>query len=404
MRKQANVVSTTFADSVVSLARRIASFLLWTVISIVVSYVASTWLQTYLLDGGKANSHHSSSHEAAIETCIIDPQTIDVGISDVGGLGAIKEELFYSLLLPLRYPRTFFRSNGSSPVAASRGILLCGQPGTGKTMLMRAIARECKCCLICPTLASLQNKYYGESQKLLSALFDVARKRAPTIIFIDEIDAAFRTRSDEDQACDYGFKTEFLGQMDGMRTHGDDAVVVVGACNHPSSLDPALRRRLSTVLQVQLPNAEERRHIVRLACRADDDRSADAFAELCDEESDGFSGAELAESYREACRQRIRRRLTQQAGIGDESGASPEQLLALVTSSSSTLMPDFDSMPALDSETWRSALNKVREGKGKQTSSICAKECKTDVHTGPHTAEQAAVAKRVADAIEALKT
>ena len=224
-------------------AKKVLSVVVWAVVSLVFSYLltsAEGWL-----------GHTGAAHEAAVDGCVVKPVDIDVTLADVGGLDAIKEELYYSLLLPLKYPKLFFRARG--PLSTSKGVLLTGPPGCGKTMLMKAVAKTCGCAFLCPTLATLQNKYYGESQKLLAALFAVAKKRAPCIVFLDEIDSVFRTRGEDDSGCDYTLKTEFLSLMDGLRTKSEDAIVVVGATNNPDALDPALKRELPTVLTIDLP-------------------------------------------------------------------------------------------------------------------------------------------------------
>lgn len=323
-------------DSVASIAsslgKKLLVFVIWTVISLVISYVLSA------ADGGGAAmlfGGGASQYEAAMEACIVRPASIDVTLRDVGGLQGVKEEIYYSLLLPLRYPKIFFRPRG--PFATSKGFLLVGPPGCGKTMLARAIAKTCNCCFLSPSMADLQSKYYGESQKLLRAMFSVARKNAPCVIFIDEADSAFRTRSDDDSGCDHTLKTEFLSLFDGLRTAKDEAIVVIAATNNPKSLDPAFKRRLPNVLNIDLPTAQEQRHIVSLLChdepKAVAAESEQSFLTLVEGENAegltrGFSGSDLAEMYKISSRMRLRSVLTQSPDTlllhgGDESIVHP---------------------------------------------------------------------------------
>ena len=301
------------------LGSKVINLIVWIVISLVISFLVTA--VTEAAGGGGSGGFlggvAGGSHEAAMAACVVPPESLDVRLEDVGGLARIKEELFYSLLLPLRRPELFFRRRSGFP--ATRGVLLTGPPGCGKTLMMKAVCKTSGCAFLCPTLAALQSKFFGESQKLLSAMFAVARKRAPCLIFIDEIDAAFRTRG-EDDGCDYTFKTEFLSLMDGLRTREEEAVVVVGATNNPAALDPALLRRLPTVLRIDPPTAEERRQIVRLACR-EEPESAVSFEALEDGATDGFSGSDLAEVHRAASRLRLRALLAAGGVRGLDGGA-----------------------------------------------------------------------------------
>lgn len=203
-----------------------------------------------------------SSYEMQIAQHIIRPLAIAERLDDIGGLAEVKEEIRSQLLLPLKYPKVFF--SDVKALHPARGILLYGPPGTGKTMLARAIAAEAGVPFISLSLSNLEDKFFGESSKLLSATFSLAAKLQPCVLFFDEIDGMIRTRSEHDQSCVYGFKTEFLTHMDGIKKKETDAVIVIGCTNCESKLDPAVRRRLPRQYKVDLPSPIEIVQILKL--------------------------------------------------------------------------------------------------------------------------------------------
>ena len=170
-----------------------------------------------------------NTYERQIQDYIIKPESITDTLANVGGLNDIKEDIKSNLLLPLQYPHIFFSSALLMP---TRGILLYGPPGTGKTLLARAIAHEANVPFISLSLSSLENKYYGESSKLIQGAFSLARKIQPCIVFFDEIDGLLRKRTDIDQSATYGFKTELLTQIDGMSSKKNDSIFVIGTTNN----------------------------------------------------------------------------------------------------------------------------------------------------------------------------
>ena len=195
------------------------------VVSIVVYLVLA--LMTIFAAGklAKPDEGHgvTSEHTRAIRACVVPPGTET--LDDVGGLSEAKAVLRRTVLLPLRHPETFFA--GPKALRPARGVLLQGPPGTGKTMLARALASESNVNFLSLSSATLQNKYWGESSKLVQAAFELARTELqPCIIFFDELDGLGRTRTESDQACDYQFKTELLRNMDGIDAQHRDAALV----------------------------------------------------------------------------------------------------------------------------------------------------------------------------------
>lgn len=202
----------------------------------------------------------TGQYEAQIMKTVIDPKRISETLDDIGGLQAIKQDITTSILTPLQYPSVFFDRRAVPPC---RGVLLAGSPGVGKTMLARAIAKTANVPFLSISLCNLENKYYGESSRLIAAVFSVARNLQPCVVFFDEIDGIMRNRTTEEQAASYGLKTELLTHMDGMSSTASDSFFVIGSTNAPHLLDPAMRRRLPKTIHVPMPSRDDREQILR---------------------------------------------------------------------------------------------------------------------------------------------
>ena len=249
-------------------------------------------------------------YESHLLAYIVDPSTITETFDDIGGLHATKEDIMMNIVIPLQNPSAFF--SNVKCLNPSRGAIFIGAPGTGKTMVARAIAKESNVNFLCLTLASLENKYFGESSKLLAAVFSLAKKIQPCIIFFDEIDGMMRERSSEEQSCSYGFKTEFLTHMDGMRTNCSDAIIVIGCTNNLKIIDPALKRRLPKVYHMEKPNEKERLHILKLLMKNEPLHARKIETSTCDHvvaNTEGYTGSDLSEIYRLAASSRLQKQL-----------------------------------------------------------------------------------------------
>ncbi|XP_030198740.1 katanin p60 ATPase-containing subunit A-like 1 [Gadus morhua] len=247
---------------------------------------------------------------------------------DIADLEDAKKLLREAVVLPMWMP-DFFKGIRRP----WKGVLMVGPPGTGKTMLAKAVATECGTTFFNVSSSTLTSKYRGESEKLVRLLFEMARFYAPTTIFIDEIDSICGRRgtSDEHEAS-RRVKSELLVQMDGVggASENDDPskmVMVLAATNFPWDIDEALRRRLEKRIYIALPTAVGRTELLRLNLR-EVDVAADVDLAFIAERIEGFSGADITNVCRDASMMAMRRRI---------QGLSPEEIRAL--SKEELLMP-----------------------------------------------------------------
>ncbi|HET9811162.1 MAG TPA: CDC48 family AAA ATPase [Sphingomicrobium sp.] len=226
--------------------------------------------------------------------------------SDIGGLDEAMEKLREGIELPLKHPEAFRRIG----IRPAKGFLLYGAPGTGKTLLAKATARESHSNFIATKSSDLLSKWYGESEQQIARLFARARQVAPTVIFIDEIDSLVPARGGglgEPQVTERVVNT-ILAEMDGLEELNN--VVVIGATNRPSLIDPALLRpgRFDELIYVAPPDAAGRRRILAIHTSdmpLADDVDLDAIAQ----KTERFTGADLEDLVRRAGLNALRRGL-----------------------------------------------------------------------------------------------
>ncbi len=234
---------------------------------------------------------------------------------DIGDLEEAKERIREIVELPMKHPE-IFKHLGIEP---PKGILLYGPPGTGKTLLAKALANEIGAYFISINGPEIMSKYYGESEKRLREIFEEAQRNAPSIIFIDEIDAIAPKREEVTGEVEKRVVAQLLTLMDGLKERG--RVIVIGATNRPDAIDPALRRpgRFDREIEIRPPDKRARAEILKVhtrnmplcskddvkqgVCREEDVVDLEKLAEM----THGYTGADLAALAKEAAMAALRR-------------------------------------------------------------------------------------------------
>ncbi len=215
----------------------------------------------------------------------------DIDYDDIGGLEKAIVEVKETVELPIKKPE-LFKEIGIDP---PKGILLYGPPGTGKTLLAKAVANQTDSTFIKLVASEFVNKFLGEGARYVRQVFELAKEKAPAIIFIDEIDAIGAKRTHESQGADREVQRtlmQLLSELDGFESRGN--VGIIAATNRPDILDDALIRpgRFDRAIEVPLPNKEGRTKILEIhtqKMKIDEEIDFDSISEL----TEGFSGADL---------------------------------------------------------------------------------------------------------------
>jgi spastin len=216
-------------------------------------------------------------------------------------MNEMKQTLYEIIIVPQVRPDFF-----TGIRKPQRGILLFGPPGTGKTMIAKAIASECKSTFFNISASSLTSKWVGESEKTVKSLFKIAYKKVPSIIFIDEIDSILSKRSENENEATKRLKTEFLIQFDGLGSNTNAKLLVIAATNRPMDLDEALLRRLpKRVYCGPLDENGRFEFIKKVINRVETNLSDDDIREIAKKTND-YSNSDLMELCREAAYQPVR--------------------------------------------------------------------------------------------------
>ncbi|KAG7653528.1 P-loop containing nucleoside triphosphate hydrolase [Arabidopsis suecica] len=236
-------------------------------------------------DGGDGEE---SKLRAGLNSAIVREKP-NVQWTDVAGLESAKEALKEAVILPVKFPQFFIGKR-----RPWRAFLLYGPPGTGKSYLAKAVATEADSTFFSVSSSDLVSKWMGESEKLVSNLFEMARESAPSIIFVDEIDSLCGQRGEGNESeASRRIKTELLVQMQGVG-HNDEKVLVLAATNTPYALDQAIRRRFDKRIYIPLPDVKARQHMFKVHLGDTPHNLNEADFEYLARRTEGFSGSDVA--------------------------------------------------------------------------------------------------------------
>ncbi|MCF8308423.1 MAG: CDC48 family AAA ATPase [Bacteroidales bacterium] len=237
-----------------------------------------------------------------------DEDSHKVSYEDIGGLSEQVNRVREMIELPLKYPEVIDRLG----IEAPKGVFLYGPPGTGKTLIVRAVANETDAYFVSISGAEIMGKYYGESESRIRKIFEQAQAHAPSIIFIDEIDAIAQKREDMggEKQVEKRVVAQLLSLMDGMQARGK--VIVIGATNIPNTIDPGLRRpgRFDREISIPIPDKKSRLKILQIHTRGMP-LAKDVNLETLADITHGFVGADLEALAREAAMISLRKIIPQ---------------------------------------------------------------------------------------------
>jgi vacuolar protein-sorting-associated protein 4 len=252
--------------------------------------------------GAGSKDDESAKLKAGLASAIV-AEKPNVKWSDIAGLEGAKEALREAVILPVRFPNLFV-----GDLKPWRGIMLYGPPGTGKSYLAKAVATEADSTFLAVSASDLTSKWQGEGEKQIKALFELARDRRPSIIFVDEIDSLCRERGagGSENEASRRMVTEILVQMQGVGKD-NDGVLVLAATNTPWEIDAAIRRRFEKRVYIPLPEAPARTTMFQLSMRnTPNSLTEENFARL-GERTEGLSGADIATAVKDVMFEPVRK-------------------------------------------------------------------------------------------------
>lgn len=250
-------------------------------------------LDTLGAEKGKTKTESDTFKDAIVV------EDTNIGWADIGGIEKAKESIKEATVWPLRRPDLF--KGARKPW---HGILLFGPPGCGKTLLAKAVSNKAEASFFNVDSATILSKWFGKSEKLTKKLFTEARNRAPSIIYLDEVESIAGKRKTTQHEAMNRVKTVFLSQMDGINS-SNERIIVIGSTNLPEEIDMAFRRRFEKRIFVPPPNQEARKEILKIHLR-DTEITSDVDLDEIARKTEGFSGHDLELLVREAAMNPIR--------------------------------------------------------------------------------------------------
>ncbi|KAF8509276.1 hypothetical protein JB92DRAFT_2730503 [Gautieria morchelliformis] len=291
-------------------------------------------------------------HETRLLGCIVDSASMSTTFNQVHLPPHTIDSVRTLVSLPLLHPLAF--SHGILKQHTMTGALLFGPPGTGKTLVVRALAKESGARMLIIKPSDVMDMYVGEGEKLVRSVFSLARRLSPCVVFLDELDALFGARVSARESggaiAHRGVITEFMQEMDGLKTSRDANVIVIGATNRPFDLDDAVLRRLPRRLLIDLPGQKEREEILKILLH-DETLAAEVELEYLARRTESFSGSDLKHLCVSAALDAVKERVTLPWNVPRAKADSQQASTYIISATSTAQEPSGTTATGSDTDT-----------------------------------------------------